>query len=280
MKALTQRMLVESGINIEQNPAIVALCEFVSQRSGIEPGNYYSDWRDKNGREAYQNEIKDIGQDLRRFRTALNVAGSEGVTDKDVIAEAPNAFSGRLEWVSTIKLAAEYTEGIRMLGAALSKTARPWEVASITADIDSNRTALGKKGDWRYTTGQYFPTEYRKAAATLIEYATRRVRQARPKETAERITTIAQLKALNQKNGNCWFDKSSMSFFGTKIESEVIQGEYFITSDKRGFDDDLGRGFTIRRFNLDGSIRREIGELGQYDSKSEALSALLEHLKS
>lgn len=246
MKALTLRMLTESGINIENNPAIVALCEFVSQRSGIEPGNYYSDWRDKSGREAYQDEIKSIGQDLKRFRTALNVAGSEGVQDADVLAEAPHAFSGRLEW--------KY----------------PPE------ELQKDR----QQGQWYYCTGQYFPTEYRKAAATLIEYATRRVRQARPKETAERITTISQLKALNEKNGNCWFDGPSMKFFGTKIESEVIQGEYFITSDKRCFDDESGRGFTIRRFDLEGNIRRDVGEMAEYDSKSEALNALREYIKN
>ena len=69
-----------------------------------------------------------------------------------------------------------------------------------------------------------------------------------------------------------------MRFFGTRIESEVIRGHYFITSDKRGFDDSAGRGYSVRCFNDKGEIHREIGSVGEFDTKREASDALKVHL--
>src|SRR5258705_1633321 len=135
-------------------------------------------------------------------------------------------------------------------------------------------------GAWHYCTGQYFPTEYRKAAATLLEAATRRVRQARPPEKAERITTIAQLRSLNERNGGCWFSRSTMKFHGTTIRSEINRGRYFIALDKRGVEESAGYGYTVRAFNDEGDITRDIGKLAEYDSKAEALGALTEYLDS
>src|SRR2546425_1090653 len=86
-----------------EQPAISALTKFAVQRSGIERNNYYSPWDQgetlRNGRRAFKEEQQSIRADLRRFREALNVAVAEGVTDADVIAEAPHAYSGRLEWI-------------------------------------------------------------------------------------------------------------------------------------------------------------------------------------
>ena len=38
---------------------------------------------------------------------------------------------------------------------------------------------LGSPAAWEYTTGQYFPTEYRKAAASVLETAIRETRRSR-----------------------------------------------------------------------------------------------------
>lgn len=236
-------------------PAIAALVEFAAQRSGIDPRDYGFD---PNGRKAYKDEVRAISADLRRFREALKIAAAEGVTDADVIAEAPHAFSGRLEWKSHKAKHYRQTDPSKYGGTHKGGT--------VVSEIDV--------WGWEYCTGQYFPTEYRKAAATLLEYAIRRVRQARPPETADRITTIAQLKALNERNGGCWFGRSEMRFFGTSIESGIIRNEYFITRDKRGFAESAGYGYTIRHFDNEGNIKRNVGELAEYDSKCEALNAL------
>lgn len=231
--------LATAGYPINENSAIAQLVAFAAQNSGIDPRNYFSDFRDTNGRRAYSQESRSISEDWRRFKSALFVAGLEGVTDADVIAEAPHAFSGRLEWAKH-----QHTP--------------------------MSAKANGGEGEWNYCTGQYFPTEYRKAAATLLEYATRKVRQARPPEK-RCVSSIAELKALNEQNGGTWFDRSNVRFFGTKIESEIIRGKYFITSEQQ--DDDKPRRFTVRSFNDEGKINT-IGEFHSHQTKRDAIEAI------
>lgn len=215
-------------------PAISALVEFAAQNSGLEFANYGGDGK------AYREEARDINQDWQRFKTALAIASAEGVTDKEVIAAAPGAFSGRLEWISENYLREKH-------GMNTDYTPR-----------------------WSYTTGQYFPTEYRKAAATVLEAAIRAVRQARPPQR-ETVKSIAELKALNEKNGGCWFEASTMRFFGTKIESGIIQGKYFVTSEQQN--EGRPRKFTLRTFDTEGDIGT-IGEFHAHDTKAEAIAAI------
>jgi len=267
--------------NAGEQPAITALIKFVTQRSGIESSNYYSPWDRgetlSDGLRAFRQEQRDIRKDLARFRKALSVANAEGVTDADVIAEAPHAYSGRLEWI----------EGRAVCGCKYSAPVsnHTWEAHYSGKVCDkcgwvAYRLEPTDGGVWHYCSGQYFPTEYRKAAATLLEAATRRVRQARPAQTSECITTIAQLRALNESNGGCWFSRSTMKFHGTTIQSEIIQGRYFITLDRKGFEESACYGYTVRAFNDQGRITRDVGTLAEYDSKAEALGALTEYLDS
>lgn len=226
------KALLDSTTYTEANaPAISALVAFASQNSGIDPRNYFSDWRDSAGRRAFAAEQKSISADFARFRDALREASVEGVTDADVIAEAPHAFSGRLEW---------------------------------------------SPQGWSYTKCQYFPTEYRKAAAIVLEYATRRVRGARP--PAKRApATITELKALNKENGGCWFDRGSMRFFNCRIESPILGGRLFVSSERQ--DDEHKRLYTVRSFDDKGSIDT-VGEFQEHSTRAEAMAAAKAHLKA
>lgn len=216
----------------QQNPAIAALVAFAAQNPGLEFGNY--------GAVApYKQEQRSISEDWRRFKDALAIAVHEGVTDAHVIAEAPHAFSGRLEWVSKDYLRQKH-------------------------GINTDYTPR-----WDYCTGQYWPTEYRKAAATLLEYATRRLRQERPPAKAK-VESIAQLKALNAQNGGCWFKAAALRFFGTRIESGIIRGKYFVSSEQPPYGP---RKYSVRTFDDDGSICT-IGEFCAYNSKREAIAAI------
>lgn len=217
------------------HPAICALVEFAAQNPKLELGNYGFD---QNGRKAYKQEARNITTDWHRFQNALWEALAAGVKDADVIEAAKSAFSGRLEWVSK-----EYLR----------------EKHSLNTDYTPR---------WDYTTGQYWPTEYRKAAASVLEYATRD-RQRQPK-TEQMPRTISELKALNEKNGGCWFGKAEKRFFGTRIESGVIAGHYFITSEQPPHD---RRKFTIRSFDAVGDVDT-VGEFCAYNSASEARTAL------
>ena len=80
------------------------------------------------------------------------------------------------------------------------------------------------------------------------------------------MKTIAELEALNVANSGCWFAPGSMRFFGTKIESGILQERYFITSEQPPSGP---RVFTVRQFNEEGEIDT-FGEFGGYRTKVEA----------
>jgi hypothetical protein len=122
---------------------------------------------------------------------------------------------------------------------------------------------------WHYCTGQYWPTEYRAAVASVLETAAHTMRQVRPKQERN-IETISDLKALNRENGGCWFEPSTMRFFNSRIESGIIKGQYFITSEKH---DEEARRFTVRSFDGQGDIDT-VGEFQAYRSKDEARKAI------
>lgn len=225
------------------NPAIGKLVEFAAQNPGLEFGNY-GQW------DAYNQERASITRDWKRFLKALRAASDAGVTDADVITEGTRAFSGRLEWKTSSTV---------------------WEGQT----PNCTKREEPAEGHWEYTTGQYFPTEYRKAAATVLEYATRAHLQAQPPTKKATIRTIAELQELNIANGGCWFSKDTIRFFRTRIESGILYGHYFISSEQR--EDDTPRKFTVRSFDDEGGIDT-IGEFHSHNSKADAIEALREHL--
>lgn len=232
MNKRAQRILNASGYDAAAQPAIAALVTFAAQNSGMDSRNYGS-------AASYRQEARTVTADLHRFTNALQEARAEGVTDADVIAEAPHAFSSRLSWVSKDYLREKH-------------------------GMDTDYTPR-----WDYCTGQYFPTEYRKAAATLLEYAARRVRGNRP-PACRTPRTIAELKALNRENGGCWFEPSTMRFFGTRIEGGIISGRYFVTSEQPP---NGARRFSLRSFDDQGNINT-VGDFCAFRSRKEALAAI------
>lgn len=86
---------------------------------------------------------------------------------------------------------------------------------------------------------------------------------------------IQELKELQKANGLHFFDKSTMEFFGSKIELFDICSEFFVTSEKRPHSDDKRR-FTLRRFSrLTGAVST-VGEFQGYKTKAAAWKARLE----
>lgn len=247
------RLLVETGYNPAHNPAIAALVAFAAQNSKIDPRNYYSDWRDTNGKRAYASETRSISADFARFKDALAEAAAEKVTDADVIAAAPRTFSGRLEWRTEKAKHIRHTDPSKFGGSHKGGT--------VVSEIDL--------GYWEYTAGQYFPTEYRKAAASVLEEATRAVRGDRP-PAIRKPRTMAELKALNKENGGCWFSPGSMKFFGTKIESGIIAGRYFITSEQPPSGP---RKYSVRSFDDKGGVDT-VGDFCAHSNRTAAMKAV------
>jgi hypothetical protein len=80
------------------------------------------------------------------------------------------------------------------------------------------------------------------------------------------------LKALNAENGGCWFEPASMRFFKTKLETGILAGGYFITSEKSPGD---VRAFTLRSFNEQGDVKT-VGEFHAHRTKAQAMRAWMQ----
>jgi len=114
-----------------KNQIINALYTFANKRPGLEPREYIRDWRDSEGLATYRRESRSITKDLNHARALLRRLELSGITAEEIIEASKEAFSGRL---------------------------------TITATNDG----LVKIN---YCTGQYFPTEYRKAVAAVCARA-------------------------------------------------------------------------------------------------------------
>jgi hypothetical protein len=108
-----------------------ALDRFIAQRPGLEPGNYISGWHDIAGRKAYRAESRQITRDRHDAERLLGAVSRAFALDVETLRGAFRAYSGRLTLSET-------PEG----GARLD-----------------------------YCTGQYFPTEYRRAVCAVLAQA-------------------------------------------------------------------------------------------------------------
>ena len=110
---------------------INALYTFANKRPGLDPRDYIRSYDDSNGRSSYYAEARNITRDLTHARALLRRVELSGISAKELLEASKEAFSGRLE---------------------------------ITATDDG----LVKVS---YCVGQYFPTEYRKAVASVCARA-------------------------------------------------------------------------------------------------------------
>lgn len=154
--------------------AFEALRKFAHQRPGLEPGNYFSTWADKDGRRAYASEARAIAKQLRRFKAVYSEAIEYGVTDADL--DLANT-SDRLTW-------------------------------------------SGK--EWDYCTGQYFPTEYRNAAANKLERAVSVAKRRQFQPMPEREYLLGEMREIATRSGSNFFTNTERgdkykAEFGNKI---------------------------------------------------------------
>lgn len=106
----------------ERECILQALSGFISQRPGLDFGNY-------GDVSAYRSELRSIGRDLNQARTLLAaVSWRESITAEHLKAAMHRAYSGRLSW-------------------------------------HPDKRGLS------YCTGQYWPTEYRRAVCAVLASA-------------------------------------------------------------------------------------------------------------
>ena len=80
---------------------------------------------------------------------------------------------------------------------------------------------------------------------------------------------ISEVVSIVTANGGQFFDKDTMKFWVTRIETGVIKNGCFVTSENNY--DGTKRLYTVRRFN--GKSIDTIGEFQQYKTKGSASDA-------
>jgi hypothetical protein len=234
--------------DLEVKTILEALRTFIRQRPGLEQGNYFSPGSPResfqNSLRAYRAEIRSIGVDKKRAELALAEAFALPSQNLELLKQAFTAFSGRLEWTP----AGTHTPGLG--------------TGSATAH-----------GHLSYTTSQYFPTEYRKAAASVLEGYVRAVKRAEAAANPQTrtFTSLDQVRAANADAGGCWFSPDAIRFFRTRFESPLVAGRWFVTSEASG--EDRERMYTVREAKPNGGIGT-VGKFQGYGSKAEAAAVV------
>jgi hypothetical protein len=126
-----------------------------------------------------------------------------------------------------------------------------------------------KDGELEYCTGQYYPTEYRAAAAAVLECY---VHEVRPKFTPPRgkiFTNAAEIKAASKAAGSHYFEPSTMRFFRSRVLPSVFHGPggcFFVTSEQyTGSTHTEPRKYTVRKFNVETA---DVDTVGDFNTKS------------
>lgn len=80
--------------------------------------------------------------------------------------------------------------------------------------------------------------------------------------------SIADIRRINKEKGQFWFSPDTMKFFASRVLSNVYNGPngvFFVTSEKRGFDQAVsGRGYTVRKFDPETGRIKTHGYFNQY----------------
>lgn len=122
------------------------------------------------------------------------------------------------------------------------------------------------RGGWTVTANAYY--RFRQ----LLQVA-----EIEAAEAAEKVDTdgnrcyssMPEIKRANKALGHFWFTPSSMRFFSSRIESEVIGGRYFVTSES---DSKQGRRYSVRMADDHGEIHN-VSAFMEYSTAAKAVEA-------
>jgi hypothetical protein len=82
--------------------------------------------------------------------------------------------------------------------------------------------------------------------------------------------TMSDVRHANKALGHYWFHRDTLRFFKSRLESELIGGRYFVSSERGPHGP---RMFTIREVNPDGSIDT-LGDFMAFKTCSAACDAI------
>lgn len=124
-----------------------------------------------------------------------------------------------------------------------------------------------ENGELDYCTGQYYPTEYRKAAATVLEHYNHAVRPRFTPTNGTIFVHAEQIKSAAKAAGSHYFDRSTMRFFRSRVLPTVFHGPggcYFVTSEQfTSSTTTAPRRYTVRKFDVQTA---NIDTVGQFNT--------------
>jgi hypothetical protein len=85
--------------------------------------------------------------------------------------------------------------------------------------------------------------------------------------------TITEIKEANKAIGHHWFSIGTKRFFDSKVESRVLYGQYFISSES--LPGAKARQYSIRKALENGQIET-VGEFLSFETKKDAIAVLKE----
>lgn len=102
--------------------------------------------------------------------------------------------------------------------------------------------------------------------------------------TKPNFSTIGQLQNAFTAQGSHFFDKETMRWWRSRVLNVVIDGRFFITSEKYStpYTDDEPRFYTVREaaYLPDGSLTiRDVSEFHSIETRAEAIKVAREAAK-
>ena len=88
------------------------------------------------------------------------------------------------------------------------------------------------------------------------------------------FNNITEVKKANKENGQHFFDRNTLAFFGSKVYPDLytVAGRQFFVTSEDNFNR-TEKGYTIREAMPDGDIET-IGDFLQYATKEQAIFAI------
>lgn len=90
----------------------------------------------------------------------------------------------------------------------------------------------------------------------------------RPRPHRGPYASIGDIQRANAEAGQHYFEPDTMRFFSSRVSAGVHGGRYFVTGERRGFDD-YRRAYTVR-IALDSGHVETVGEFLAYSSSAAA----------
>lgn len=80
--------------------------------------------------------------------------------------------------------------------------------------------------------------------------------------------TVADVRYKMNQGGSYWWSKESMRFFNTRVESTLMQGDYFITSELSPYGHK--RMYSVRHYDRANNDIDTVGDFYSYHSREQA----------